>query len=308
MKRPLWAVVAPATALFAALVTQGCGADGRPVAEPGAAPLELTIPAGSSVSRVGQLLEQKHVIRSAAYFKKIATGTILPGVYAFSPADTPEAIYLKLHKGEVAAVKVTIPEGFTVKKIAARLKERGFLTDETKFLALADGLEGQLFPDTYAFPKNTTAKEIVAQMHAQFEKQTKALKLTPEALIVASLIEREAETDDDRPKIAGVIYNRLEKNMRLQIDATVQYILPEHKARLLFADLKTPSPYNTYLHAGLPPGPICSPGLPSIRAALNPEKSDYLFYVQGEGKGHVFARTFEEHRANIARIRKGGHS
>lgn len=303
MKRHPWAYLVLLTPVIAA----GCSADGRPVAQPGAAAVELTVPAGSSISKVGQLLEEKHIIRSARYFKQVATGTILPGLYAFSPADTPETIYQKLHLGEVAGTKLTIPEGYTVKKIAARLVEKQLLPDDTEFLALAEGLEGRLFPDTYTLPKNCTAKEIIALMQAQFEKQTKPLNLTPDALIIASLIEREAETDDDRPKIAGVIYNRLAKKMRLQIDATVQYILPEHKARLLFADLKTPSPYNTYLHAGLPPGPICNPGLASIKAALSPEKNDFLFYVQGEGKGHVFARTFEEHRANIARIRKGTH-
>lgn len=266
--------------------------------------VEVLIPEGASITRVGKLLEEKHIIRSAGYFKRIATGTVLPGTYAFAPSETPEAIYAKLNQGEVAATRVTIPEGFTVKKIAARLKEKKILADDTEFLQLAEGLEGQLFPDTYAFPKSITPKEIIAQLTGHFKKQTQPLGLTPEALIVASLIEREAETDDDRPKIAGVIYNRLKKNMRLQIDATVQYILPEHKSRLLFADLKTPSPYNTYLHAGLPPGPICNPGLPSIKAALAPDQHDFLFYVQGQGKGHIFAKTFDEHRANIARVRR----
>jgi UPF0755 protein len=283
----------------------GCAApDGRPVAEAGAPLVELRIPEGASITRVGQLLEEKHLIRSAGYFKKVATGTILPGIYAFSPSDTPEAIYQKLNHGEVAATRVTIPEGFTLKKIAARLKERGVLPDDAEFLQLAEGLEGQLFPDTYAFAKNITPKEVLSLLTGQFEKQTKSLSLTPEALIVASLIEREAEIDEDRPRIAAVIYNRLKKNMRLQIDATVQYALPEHKGRLLFSDLKINSPYNTYLHAGLPPGPICNPGLPSIKAALAPEKHDFLFYVQGTSKGHIFAKTFAEHRANIARVRR----
>ncbi len=286
----------------------GCGSDGRPVvARLGAAAVEVRVPEGASISRVGQLLQEKKIIRSASYFKKVATRTILPGIYAFSPSDTPEAIYQKLNRGEVSSTRVTIPEGFTIKKIAARLKEKGVLTDESEFLQLTEGLEGQLFPDTYAFAKNVTAKEIISQLRGQFQKQVKALTLTREALIVASLIEREAETDEDRPKIAGVIYNRLKKNMRLQIDATVQYALPEHKGRLLFADLKVNSPYNTYLHAGLPPGPICSPGLPSLKAALAPETNDYLFYVQGEAKGHVFAKTFAEHRANIARVRRSAH-
>lgn len=300
MKTPLWATVP----LLAASLTFGCAGDGRPVASLGAAPLTVTVPEGATVGKVAQLLEEKRIIRSAGYFKKTATGTILPGTYALSPSETPEAIYDKLHRGEVAAIRVTIPEGFTNKKIAERLKDKGLLTETETFLRLTDGQEGQLFPDTYAFAKESTPQDLIAQLRNNFTKRTRELNVTPEALIVASLVEREAETDDDRPRIAGVIYNRLKKNMRLQIDATVQYILPEHKSRLLFADLKTPSPYNTYLHAGLPPGPICNPGLPSIQAALTPEKHDYLFYVQGSGKGHVFAKTFAEHRSNIARIRK----
>jgi UPF0755 protein len=123
-------------------------------------------------------------------------------------------------------------------------------------------------------------------------------------LNIAAMVEREAETDKDRPLIAGVIENRLKRDMRLEIDATVQYARGVHKSRLMFSDLKIESEYNTYKHKGLPPTPICSPGLPSIEAALAPTTHDFLFYVAGkDGKAHIFAKTYEEHKQNIAKVR-----
>jgi len=121
---------------------------------------------------------------------------------------------------------------------------------------------------------------------------------------VAAMVEREAEVQQDRPLIAGVIYNRLQKGMRLQIDATVQYALPEHKARLLFKDLETDSPYNTYKNAGLPVGAICCPGKPSLEAALRPASHSFLFYVARPDGSHVFGKTFAEHNRNIAEVRR----
>jgi UPF0755 protein len=144
---------------------------------------------------------------------------------------------------------------------------------------------------------------LVARGKASEIKRSK--RSLAQIVTVASLIEREAETDEDRPRIAGVIYNRLARNQRLEIDATVQYARKQHKSRLLFRDLDVDSPYNTYRHSGLPPGAIACPGLPSIEAALAPEKSTYLYYVAGpDGKSHLFARTFAEHTANIARVRR----
>ncbi len=123
----------------------------------------------------------------------------------------------------------------------------------------------------------------------------------PQAVTVASLVEREAKSEVDRPKIAGVIYNRLRLRMPLQVDAAIEYALPAHKSVLSFADLKHDSPYNTYLHAGLPPTPIANPGRPSLEAALHPSKSDYLYYVYCGGGRHVFAKTLAEHQANVSR-------
>ncbi len=224
-----------------------------------------------------------------------------------------------------SGTKVTFPEGFTLEKMAARLVDKKVILSEKTFLALTKtqgklfkasfplpkNLEGYLFPDTYVFLSGADEKKVIQTMLSNFERKVgpkiaDSGKPIGETLIKASLIEREAEVEEDRTKIAGVIENRLKKNMRLQIDATVQYALPEHKSRLFFADLKFKSPYNTYLNKGLPPGPICSPGIPSIEAALNPEKSNYLFYVAGkDGKKHLFAQTFAEHQKNIKSVRGG---
>jgi len=239
-------------------------------------------------------------------------------------------------------IRFTIPEGWTVEQIAGHLAAVSGL-DREAFLelarhpdklkategkampafvgALADReglvykLEGYLFPETYELPADSTANDIMfrlvrelgdklARLPEGWETRLQETGLSfHELLTVASLIEREVVLDEERPIVASVIYNRLAKKMNLEIDATVQYALGEHKERLLHEDLKVDSPYNTYLHAGLPPGPIASPGLKSIEAALYPAETKYLFYVtkkDGSG-GHLFAETYNGHLRNIER-------
>ena len=175
-----------------------------------------------------------------------------------------------------------------------------------------DNLEGYLFPDTYTVPQGATARDIVQMMLDNFDRRV----VTPfgaeagafpgglpAAVTLASLVEREAEVDSDRPLIAAVYRNRLKAGMRLQCDATVQYALPEHKTRLFYADLRVDSPYNTYQHAGLPPTPIANPGLPSIEAALHPAAAQYLYYVAGPGGRHVFSTTLAQHEQAVAHAR-----
>lgn len=287
----------------------------------------VTVAPGATLATVGKDLKEHGIIRSPLVFGILGRGMKLqPGIYDMSPSEAPRRLLRRFSQGDVAKIKVTFPEGFTVEKIAARLKEHGVIASEGTFLTLVTqngntlkasfpppaNLEGYLFPDTYSFPLGATEKEVAQQMLSLFDRlvaQGKASDLRQskrslaDIVTVASLIEREAETDADRPKIAGVIYNRLAKNQRLEIDATVQYARKEHKTRLLFRDLTVDSPYNTYRHSGLPPGAIACPGLPSIEAALHPESSPYLYYVAGpDGKSHIFARTFAEHTANIANI------
>jgi UPF0755 protein len=175
---------------------------------------------------------------------------------------------------------------------------------------------GFLFPDTYLLGQKDDPGRIVGLMAGEFKEKfydpywVPAARLKPwgsllQVVTLASLVEKEARVEADRPLIAGVLLHRIQVGMRLQCDATVQFALGEHKARLTDQDLKVDSPYNTYLHNGLPPGPICNPGLPALRAALQPAATDYLFYVARRDGTHAYAKTFEEHKANIAAVRGG---
>lgn len=275
----------------------------------------------------------------AARLQGIA-GKMKAGRYEISPAMPPRQIAALIALGETAQDIVTVPEGFTVAQIAHRLAQHN-MVNEQQFLWLArtqgktfhvqgfqppsEDLEGYLFPDTYRIPlalvdiqsgskspRDARERQIIELMLENFrrrvyEPESAAFTRYPgglaAAITMASLVEREAEVPKDRPLIAAALTNRLKKKMRLQCDATVQYALKQHKSRLLFSDLRVDSPYNTYLHAGLPPTPICNPGLPSIEAALNPAKVDYLFYVGRPDGSHIFSRTLAEHDRAIARLR-----
>ncbi len=214
--------------------------------------------------------------------------------------------------------RLTIPEGFTVKQIAARLGDLGVFSADEFLAAAAAGdyqvpllppeqagnLEGLLFPKTYDITEGMRPRDLVQRLLDQFAleaaavdfQRSRELGISPyQALIVASLIEREVVVEEERPLVAAVIYNRLRAGMKLQIDATVQYALPQWKERLTYEDLKVESPYNTYLHPGLPPAPICNPGKPSLEAALAPASVDYLYYVAtGEGGRHFFTADYQE--------------
>ncbi len=293
----------------------------------------VTIPPGKSARQIGEILARKHLIRSPLSFVLASrighlSGEMHAGRYAVSPAMPPRQIAALMALGETVGSVVTVPEGFTVKQIARRLADAG-LVNETEFLALAqtqgrtfsvhgwtppnDTLEGYLFPDTYTIPKGATPREILQQMTANFDARVvqplgaeaaHAPGGLPGTITLASLVEREAEVDGDRPLVAAVYRNRLKAGMRLQCDATVQYALPEHKARLFFADLRVESPYNTYRHAGLPPTPIACPGLPSIKAALHPAPVKYLYYVAGpDGRHHIFSTTLAQQDQAIAQVR-----
>ena len=295
----------------------------------------VTIPPGKSARQIGEILAKKHLIRSPLSFVFASrldhlSGEMHAGRYALSPAMPPRQIAALMALGETASNTITVPEGFTVRQIARRLASAG-LVSEPQFLLLAETrgksftvvgwkppnatLEGYLFPDTYTVPKGATSREIIQQMLENFHKRVvtpygKVAETAPgglpETVTLASLVEREAEIDSDRPLIAAVYRNRLAIGMRLQCDATVQYALPQHKTRLFYADLRVDSPYNTYKYAGLPPTPIACPGLPSIKAALHPASVEYLYYVAGpDGKHHVFSRTLAEQNAAIARVRAG---
>lgn len=287
----------------------------------------IRIPEGATARDIGMLLEEQGIIRRAEYFERFATllgvqDKLKAGHYELSPGMNLLTVLAHLQRGEVATVRVTVPEGLNVREISALLADRGLVDRET-FLELAlhgrdvvadllpfplpiESLEGYLYPDTYFFPSYIGEEEIIRRMVVRFlqtayplieeaERQGTA-RLSPHELVtLASIVEKEAMVDRERPLIAGVFYNRLAVGQRLQSDPTVQYVMARPRARLYSQDLAIDSPYNTYRYGGLPPGPIASPGLRSIRAVLEPEDTPYMYFVaRGDGT-HVFSRTFQEH-------------
>jgi len=291
----------------------------------------VVIARGASAAEVARQLQNEGVIRSALAFRFLARAKHLEtdvraGEYRFTPQQSAAEILTRVTTGgSQVAVWVTIPEGFTAREIAATLAERGLGSEDALreyFLhtpldiergVRSVNLEGYLFPDTYLMPLDSTPAALARIMTDEFKTKlpkdaaarAKRLHLSiPQIVTLASLIEREAKADDERRLMAGVYYNRLAKEMPLEVDATIEYTFAHHKDVITRADLARDTPYNTYLHFGLPPTPIANPGLPSLEAAFDPQKSEYLFYVY-KGKGHhAFARTLEEHNANVARYER----
>jgi UPF0755 protein len=291
------------------------------------------VPDGAGAAQIAGILKREGLIRSEFTFRLAVhrhglAGKLRAGHYELSPAMSPREIAGRLAEGRVATVKVTIPEGFTAAQAARKVDEAGLCSADA-FLAPAviekirdgnpfvtnDRLEGYLFPDTYIVELGSKPEQIVQQMVDNFHQQVivgmeRDLRASryplEEVVTIASMIEREARVPEDRALIASVICNRLARDMRLQIDATVIYALGEHRERLTYEDLKVDSPFNTYRYKGLPLHPICSPGGASLRAALRPAKTDYLYYVAKPDGSHVFTGTYEEHQRAIRAIRGGG--
>ncbi len=236
-------------------------------------------------------------------------GKIQAGQFLLNPSMSAEEILQKLQVGKFD-VNVTIPEGKRAQEIADIFQEKMPGYDET-WRDKLDQNEGYLFPDTYLFPRNAGIEEIITVMKNNFDKKyTQVVNNTVlsknEIVIIASLIEREAKHSEDRPLVSSVIHNRLNLGMKLDIDATVQYALGFDqtektwwKKELTHEDLKIDSPYNIYRNPGLPPGPICNPGIASIIAAAKPAQTDFLYYVSDKEGNNHYARTLEEHNNNI---------
>ena len=271
--------------------------------------VSVVIPRGSATSDIANILEEKSVIDSAFKFKILSKikgydGNFKSGEYSFNKSMKPSEIASVIIKGIDNKNTVTIPEGFSIYKIGKRLEEKGICTQSEFETELENGnfdysflpndisgierYEGYLYPDTYSFSEHTTAHDIIKACLDNFEKKynneikkltKKSDKSLEEIMTVASIVEREAVKSDERPLVAGVIYNRLGKNMKLQMCSTVQYLLKEDKPVLSIADTEISSDYNTYINEGLPPGPICNPGMASIKAAANPEKTKYIYFV-----------------------------
>ena len=292
----------------------------------------MVVKPGTTASEISDRLMQLGVIDSRLRFwwlmklqgdaSKFKTGT-----YAFTPHMDEQAVLDKLVAGDTTVVKFTIPEGFGIKEIAKRLADEG-LVDEQEFLAEAKDFapydymkkrpnvryaaEGYLFPDTYVIHSDVSAEGIMKMMAEDFDTRlTPALRQQAAAkglsihdlITLASLVEKEARYDEDRPIIAQVFFNRLQMGMPLQSDTTLQYLMAGPKEDVSIEDTKIDSPYNTYQHEGLPPGPIASPGMKSILAVLNPANTDYLYFVADRQGHNHYSQTYDEHLAIVEQVR-----
>ncbi|MEN9261045.1 MAG: endolytic transglycosylase MltG [Thermostichus sp. HHBFW_bins_43] len=303
----------------------------QPVGE--SEPIQVVIEPGSSSRLIGQKLYQAGVIRSDLAWRLWSRTfgrdwVFQAGTYALDPGQDMVAVAQQLRQGNVLQTRLTIPEGWRIKQMAAALAERNWLEADA-FIATAqvippldwlpanlNSLEGYLFPDTYFFPVekvegslpdhekaqtvvNAMLQRFVSVALPLFRQHSTSLSLH-EWVTLASIVEREAVVPEERALIAGVFLNRLRKGIPLGADPTVEYALNIRQTpdrRLTFAEVRTPSPYNTYLNPGLPPGPIASPGLASLEAVLEPEETDFLYFVARYDGTHVFSKTLAEHEA-----------
>lgn len=302
-----------------------------PVSKPAQArDVIVRIPPEATAAQVAEILKQKEVIKSPVVFRVYSRyqgmdGQLKAGEYRISTSlSTPEVLH-ELIDGRLDVQTITVPEGFTTERLADLLVENGLVARDQFFLSLANDhfpylfvqglpsgssrrLEGYLYPDTYQLTRGSGEHAVVELMLSRFEKEINDLNYVEkasragltlnEAVTIASMIESEARVDQERPLIAGVIFNRLQLTMPLQIDATVQYALNGHKERIYYKDLEVDSPYNTYRITGLPPGPIAMPGRSSLLAAVNPAQTNDLYYVAKPDGTHAFAATLEEHNLN----------
>lgn len=275
-----------------------------------------TISRGSSVREIATDLKNEGFIRDTVAFfllikKNGLDGKIQAGQFYLSPSMSAEQVIAALQVG-THDIRITVPEGRRAEEIADIL-EKNFTNYEPSWRNILTEQEGYLFPETYSFPKDATIDQIVKTMTDQFEKQyaaidgpKKATLTKKEIVTIASMVEREAKHDEDRPIVAGVILNRLDANMSLDIDATVQYAIGnstkwwptlEDAAR----NIAPQSAYNTYTHAGLPPTPISNPGQAALQAVVNAAETEYVYYITDQNGVNRYARTLQEHNDNIER-------
>jgi len=297
--------------------------------EPHGAPVRVIIPRGASFGQAADSLSHDGVIGSPKLFKlygRVVGGdrNIKPGTYLLKHGTPWNSIIDALNGGHGLVNTVTIPEGWTIAQITPALAKTLKVPADSVTAAVRDTallarldvpnptLEGYLFPDTYAFPIGTTARQAVREMVYAFERRWKpswdsaalAMKINRNDLVtMASIVEKEARLPEERPVIAAVYYNRLRKGMLLQADPTVQYALGHHVGRVLYKDLAIKSPYNTYVNKGLPPGPIASPGVASLAAAANPANVQYLYFVASSDGHHEFRMTLEQHANAVRQVR-----
>ncbi|MEO8192430.1 MAG: endolytic transglycosylase MltG [Gemmatimonadales bacterium] len=297
---------------------------------PHGAPIRVIVPKGATFATATDSLHRAGLVGSSFLFRayarlRRADRNIKPGTYLIKRGTPWGDIVGALHGGHGLVNTITIPEGFTLQQIVPLLAQTLSVPVDSVNVAVRDTallhrlgvpaptLEGYVFPDTYAFPDGTHAREAVQEMVRRFEREWKPewnarlpqLSLTRHGVVtLASIVEREAKVPAERPVIAGVYLNRLREKMLLQADPTVQYAHGKHSPRVLLKDLEIDSPYNTYRYPGLPPGPIASPGGASLRAALFPANVPFLYFVAAADGHHEFRRTQAEHEAAVRAVRK----
>jgi UPF0755 protein len=288
----------------------------------------VEIPRGASTLKIGEILERAGLLRSPlqawVYRARRPGAKFQAGEYSFRKEASAEAVLAKVARGEVYYRELTIPEGSSIFDIARIVGEEKLLLPDEFLRAARDPrlirdlapqaqtLEGYLFPSTYRLPRKVTAGMFCERLTRQFREVLRQLKLAPELLhgtvTLASLVEKESAVAEERPKIAGLFSNRLRIGMKLECDPTTIYAAQlegRYRGTIYRSDLESQNPYNTYQHAGLPPGPIANPGIESLKAAANPAATDALFFVaepNGTGR-HVFSRSLAEHNAAVIRYR-----
>jgi UPF0755 protein len=293
----------------------------------------VDIAPGTGSQAIAAQLEQAGVLRSRYAFlllRAVKGGKLIAGEYRFNHPAPATEVYARLTRGDVYTIPLTIPEGYNLFDIAQAVESAGlgsrdtFLAAERSNTSLiadlapnASSLEGYLFPDTYRFARHVVAAQILAAMVKRFRQVAAQLNLTsnleprtlnlPTTVILASLIEKEVSQDSERPLVASVFQNRLAQGMPLATDPSVIYAaLLENRYRgaIYASDLQSNSPYNTYRHAGLPPGPICNPGIAALKAALAPASTDYLYFV-ADAQGHSrFSATLQQHTQQVQVYRR----
>jgi len=297
-----------------------------------ATPINVVIPPGADSYRIASILYQQKVIKNKFLFiflSKILSWekTLKAGKYEFTSSNMIDVL-CKLREGGIKISRVTIPEGLPKWDIAEILETEeimkkndflalvdnpGSLKKDFSFLSSVKNLEGYLYPDTYYFAREENQQEVIRKFLLRFqeivlpiyeEKNPQDNLSLEEVIILASIIEKEAQVNSEKPIIAAVFRNRLREGMKLRADPTIKYALGDFHTRLTYSELNVSSPYNTYLHYGLPPGPICNPGKNSIYATLHPANVDYLYFVaKGDGT-HKFSKTYEEHLKAVYKYQK----
>lgn len=324
---PLLAVMALALAMPGWLAAKQALLNHR--ARHDAEPVMVEIPQGLGLAGVAQALHQAGLVDHPRLFMLAARlsgrdHSLKAGEYRLSAAHSYDAILEALHRGRVFLHEVTLPEGFTLEQMVERLAQAGLL-DRGEALELARdrqyltglgvkaaSLEGYLFPDTYRFAKGLGARAVLGRLHRRFLRAWEPLAPEAEklglsrlqAVTLASIIERETSLDAERPLVSAVYHNRLKKNMPLQADPTVIYGVEDFDGNLTRDHLRHDTPYNTYTRPGLPPGPICSPGLASLRAAVRPAQADYLYFVAKGDGSHQFSKAYRSHVNAVNRFQK----